>query len=64
VNNKRKIIINLKLTKIKMEAKRNSMLMIVMILCTVTIISTNYMFNKQTVIDVNNTLTENEYKKI
>ena len=47
-----------------MDAKRNSMLMIVMILCTITIISTSYMFNKQTAIDVNNTLMENEYKKI
>lgn len=45
-------------------AWRNSMLMIVMILCTITIISTNYMFNKQSVIDINETLMENEYKKI
>ncbi|MDD2871419.1 MAG: thioredoxin domain-containing protein [Candidatus Gracilibacteria bacterium] len=45
-------------------AGRNSMLMIVMILCTITIISTNYMFNKQSVIDINETLMENEYKKI
>jgi len=47
-----------------MEAKRNSMLMIMLILCTVTIIFTNYTFNKQTVIDINETIMENEYKKI
>jgi len=47
-----------------MEAIRNSMLMIILILCTITIIWTNYLFSKQTVINLNNTLTENEYIKI
>jgi len=47
-----------------MEAKRNSILMIVLILCTITIIWTNYTFSKQVVININKAIIEREYKKI
>jgi len=42
------------------EAKRNSVLMIVILLCTITIIWTNYIFIEKLLSD----LKENEYKKI
>lgn len=46
------------------HAQRNSMLMIIMVLCTLTIIWTNYMFIQSMVTDINNSIMENEYKKI
>lgn len=47
-----------------LNAKRNSMLMIIMVLCTMTIIGTNYIFTKNIVLDMNEYIIENEYKKI
>ena len=47
-----------------MEAKRSSLLMIMLILCTITIIWTNYTFNQKIIIDINESMMENEYKKI
>lgn len=46
------------------NAQRNTMLMIIMVLCTLTIIWTNYMFTQGMVTDINDSLMENEYKKI
>jgi len=46
------------------EAKRNSVLMILIMFCTITIIWTNYIFTKNVVTKVNNTLLENEYEKL
>jgi len=46
------------------HAHRSSLLMVIMVICTLTIISTNYMFTKSIVTDINNSLTEKEYKKI
>ncbi|MFK7779906.1 MAG: thioredoxin domain-containing protein [Candidatus Gracilibacteria bacterium] len=47
-----------------LHAKRNSLVLIVMTLCTITIILTNYIFSQNIVTDINNILIENEYKKI
>jgi len=46
------------------DAQRNSILMILILFCTITIIWTNYIFTKKTINDINKTLIENEYKKI
>ena len=46
------------------DAQRNSILMVLIMLCTITIIWTNYIFIQKTSNDINNTLMENEYKKI
>ncbi len=46
------------------HAQRNTMLMIIVVLCTLTIIWTNYMFTKNVVLDINSSIMENEYKKI
>lgn len=48
----------------KKEAKRNSILMIVLLLCTITIIWTNYVFTQKTITDINELLLEKEYEKI
>lgn len=48
----------------KLHAERNSMLMVLIALCTVTIIWTNYIFAQQIVTNINEDLMENEYKKI
>jgi len=48
----------------KKAAQRNSILLIVLILCTITIIWTNYIFIHKTVQNINQLLIENEYKKI
>lgn len=46
------------------HAHRNSLLMIIIILCTLTVIWTNYIFSQSIITDINNNLLENEYKKI
>lgn len=46
------------------NAKRNTILMLIIILCTLTIVSTNYMFTQSIVNDVTEKIMENEYKKI
>lgn len=46
------------------HAKRNSISMIVLALCTFTIIWTNYIFSQNIVRDIHETLMENEYEKI
>lgn len=48
----------------KTSAKRNSILMLVILLCTITIILTNYIFTKDIINSMNETLIEIEYKKI
>ncbi len=45
-------------------AKRNTVLMIIVILCTITIVWTNYMFTQNMVADFNKVLMEKEYNKI
>lgn len=46
------------------NAQRNTILMIIIVLCTLTIISTNYMFTQSMVTQINDSIMENEYKKI
>ncbi len=46
------------------HAKRSSMIMIMMMLCTVTIIWTNYIFTQNIINDANQQLIEKEYDKI
>ncbi len=46
------------------NAQRNTMLMVIIVLCTLTIIWTNYMFTQSMVTDISDKLMENEYKKI
>ena len=48
----------------KNSAKRSSILMIVILLCTITIIWTNYIFTQKTITDINKSIMENEYNKI
>ncbi len=50
--------------KISPTVKRNIALMSIIILCTITIIYSNYLFIQQSVTDIEQTLLENEYEKI
>lgn len=50
---------------IKKEARKiNYLLKIIILVCTFTIIFTNYIFSKQIVLDINDQMMENEYNKI
>lgn len=55
------LINNLRMSK---NAGRSSMLMIVMVLCTLTIIWTNYIFSQRTVTDLHEKMMQAEYDKI